>query len=198
MTNDEIRLDIAALTERLRQIHIEQGRPADPPKRKKCVDIPLSLALVERLQPFRAIAVKYASILAAGQVMRIDTDKLAEYGEMARLLRHSVGFFCGLHALGADGVLAAMQRINALIDAGRIDEINTNKEMRGVHFCIELMTKDEGLRHDAFDHRDKYNFDVRKEAERLLSDPVALQAAIDKAFKEIEEDDIYEQTTQSA
>jgi hypothetical protein len=198
MTNDEIRIDIAALTERLRQIRIEQGRPADPPKRKKCVDIPLSLALVERLQPFRAIAVKYASILAAGQVMRIDTDKLAEYGEMARLLRHSVGFFCGLHALGADGVLAAMKRINALIDAGRIDEINTNKEMRGVHFCIELMTKDEGLRHDAFDHRDKYDFDARKEAERLLSDPVALQAAIDKALKEIEEDDIYEQTTQSA
>lgn len=198
MTNDEIRIDIAALTERLRQIRIEQGRPADPPERRKCVDIPLSLALVERLQPFRAIAVRYASILAAGQVTRIDTDKLAGYAEMARLLRHSVGFFCGLHALGASGVLAAMKRINALIDAGRTDEINTNEEMRGVHFCIEWMTKDEGLRHDAYDHRDKYDGDARIEAERLLSDPAALQAAIDRALEQIEEDDIYEQTTQSA
>ncbi|MDU7472099.1 MAG: hypothetical protein E7L01_01880 [Paenibacillus macerans] len=198
MTNDEIRLDIAGLTERLRQIRIEKGLPPDPPEREDFVEIPLSLALVERLQPFRAIAVRYASILAAGQVARIDMDKLAEYAEMARVLNRSVGFFCSLHALGANGVLAAMKRINALIDAGRSDEINTNKEMRGVHYCIEWMTKDEGLRHDLFDQHGKYDMDARKEAEHLLSNPDALRAAVDAAKRKLEEDDIDEQTTESA
>lgn len=185
MTNDEIRTDIAGLTERLRQIRIEQGLAPDPPEREDFVEIPLSLALIERLQPFRAIAIKYASILAAGQVMRIDTEKLSEYAEIARVLNRSVGFFSRLYARGADGVMAAMEHINTLIDAGRIEEINTSEKMRGVHFCIEWMTKDEGLRHDAFDHRDKYKEDARIEAERLLSDPAALQSAIDEALEQI-------------
>lgn len=198
MTNDEIRLDIAGLTERLRQIRIEKGLPPDPPEREDFVEIPLSLALVERLQPFRAIAVRYASILAAGHVARIDTDKLAEYAEMARLLDFSKGFWCRLHGSGANGVLSVMKRLNALIDAGRTEEIDTNGAMRGVHFCIELMTKDEGLRHDLFDQYGKYDMDARKEAERLLSDPDALQAAVDEAKRKLEEDDIDEQTTESA
>ncbi|WHX49115.1 hypothetical protein QNH46_24260 [Paenibacillus woosongensis] len=192
MTNDELRVDIAALTECLRQIRIEKGLPPDPPERKQRVEMPLSLALVERLQPFRAIAVKYASIIAAGQVTRIDTDRLAEYAELARLLSHSVGFFSGIHALGARAALDIMNHINELIDAGKSDEINISDEMRKLHIYIGFMTKDDGLGHDLFDQGGKHDMDARKEAERLISDPAALQAAIDAANKIIEEDVIYE------
>ncbi|WP_199925471.1 hypothetical protein [Paenibacillus bouchesdurhonensis] len=192
MTNDELRVDTAALTERLRQIRIEQGLSPDPPERKRCVEMPLSLALVERLQPFRAIAVKYASILAAGQVTRIDTDKLAEYAEIAGLLAHSVGFFSGIHALGASATLDMMNHINGMIDAGKSDEINISDEMRKLHIYIGWFTKDDGLGHDIFNQHGKHDMTVRKEAERLLSDPAALQAAIDAANKIIEGDDISE------
>ncbi|GGG08713.1 hypothetical protein [Paenibacillus aceti] len=192
MTNDELRVDIAALTERLRQIRIEQGLTPDPPEREDFVDIPLSLALVERLQPFRAIAVKYASILAAGQVTRIDTGKLGEYVEAVRLLDHSVGFFCGVHALGAGAVLDTMKHITEMIDAGRTEEINVSDEMRKIRIYIEWMTKDDSLDHDLLDQYGKYDMDAKKEARRLLADPDALQAAIDAANKIIEEDDIDE------
>ncbi|GGG15817.1 hypothetical protein [Paenibacillus aceti] len=189
MTNDELRVDIAALTERLRQIRIEQGLTPDPPEREDFVDIPLSLALVERLQPFRAIAVKYASILAAGQVTRIDMDKLVEYEEIAHMLMRSVGFWCGLHGFSAGATLQMMKHINEMIDAGKTDEINTSDEMRKIRIYIGWMTKDDGLGHDLFDQHGKYDMDAREEAKRLLADPDALQAAIDAANKIIEEDD---------
>ncbi|PAK55420.1 hypothetical protein [Paenibacillus sp. 7541] len=193
-TNDQIRSSIADLTERLRQARVEQGLPPEAKPRPEVVEMPLSLALVERLQPFRAIAIKYAAILAAGQVTRIDTDKLAEYEEMVRLLRRSVGFWCGMHALGAGSVLATMKRLNTMIDEGKAGEINISDEMRKLHIFIGWMTKDSGLDHDLFDQHGKYDMDARKEAKRLLSDPSALKAEIDAARAQIkpEEDDVYE------
>lgn len=193
-TNDQIRSSIAELTERLRQIRIEQGLPPEAKPRPRVIDIPLSLALVERLQPFRAIAIKYASILAAGQVTRIDTDKLAEYEGLARLLRCSVGFWCGMHALGAGSALAIMKHLNTMIDEGKAGEINISDEMRKLHIFIGWMTKDSGLNHDLFDEYGKYDTNARQEARRLLSDPAAMQAEIDAARAQIkpEEDEVYE------
>lgn len=193
-TNNQIRSSIAELTERLRQIRIEKGLPTEAKPRPKTVGIPLSLALVERLQPFRAIVIKYASILAAGQVTRIETEKLAEYEEMAKLLGHSVGSWCGIHALGARSSLAIMNYLNAMIDEGRASEINISDEMRKLYIAIGWMTKDDGLNHDLFDEYGKYDMDARREAMRLLSDPSALKAEIDAARAQIkpEEDDVYE------
>ncbi|MNJ59858.1 hypothetical protein D3C77_555610 [compost metagenome] len=130
--------------------------------------------------------------MAAGQVTRIDTDKLAEYAEIARLLRHSVGFFSGIHALGARAALDMMNHINELIDAGKSDEINISDEMRKLHIYIGWLTKDGGLGHDIYNRHGKHDMTARKEAERLLSDPAALQTAIDAANKVIGEDVINE------
>lgn len=193
-TNDQIRTSIDDLTERLRLARIEQGLPPEAKPRPETVEMPLSLALVERLQPFRAIAIKYAAILAAGQVTRINTDRLEEYEEIVRLLRCSVGFWCGLHALGAGSSLATMKRLNTMIDEGKAGEINISEEMRKLHIFIGWMTKDSGLNHDLFDKHGKYDMDARKEAKRLLSDPTAFQTEIDAALALInmKEDDMYE------
>ncbi|WP_201782243.1 hypothetical protein [Paenibacillus xylanivorans] len=148
MTNAELRTDNTRLAERLRQIRIEQGRKPEPEPRPKVVDIPLSVALVDRLQPLKVIAVKYAGVLAVGQITRIDISKLAKYEEAAKVLRYSKGFWCGLHGLGAGGFLQIIRRVNEAIDTGKTDELDINGLMRKVHFSIGLMTKDSALSYE--------------------------------------------------
>lgn len=195
VTNAQLQADIAQLTERVRAIRIEQGLPADPLPRPEVVDLPLSLALIDRLQPFRAIAVKLATILAQGQTARIDTGKLEKYAEYGRFLNYSRGFWCRIHSTGAHGALSVINRMNSAIDSGQVADFDVNKAMRDMHFCIEWMTKDSAMNHDVFDYYKESGVYPHEEKERLLSDPAALQAAIDEAITLIptkEEDDLYE------
>jgi hypothetical protein len=181
MTNVELRTDNAQLAERLRQIRIEQGRKPEPEPRPKVVDIPLSMALVNRLQPLKVIAVKYAAVLAAGQITRIDVSKLAKYEEAAKVLHYSTGFWCGIHALGAGAFLQIINRVNEAIDNGKTEELDINGLMRKVHFNIGLMTKDSAL-----------SYEIKGSA-------VLAEEAVDTAIAEVlpeineyEEDDMYE------
>lgn len=189
MTNEELRTDITQLAERLRQIRIEQGRNPDPEPRPKVVDIPLSRALVDRLQPFKVIAVKYAGVLSSGQVTRIDVSKLVKYEEAAKVLHYSKGFWCGIHALGAESFLQIINRVNEAIDNGNTDELDINGLMRKVHFSIGLMTKDSAMSHEINDY----------EKEHGRGSAVMSEEAVDSAFtealaeiNEYEEDDRYE------
>ncbi|WP_418039181.1 hypothetical protein [Paenibacillus xylanilyticus] len=156
MTNAELRTDIAHLAEKLRQVRIEQGRNPDPEPRPKVVDIPLSRALVDRLQPFKVIAVKYAGVLASGQVTSIDVSKLVKYKEAAKVLHYSKGFWCGIHALGAESFLQIINRINEAIDNDKTDELDINGLMRKVHFSIGLMTKDSAMSHEIDDYEKEH------------------------------------------
>ncbi|RAI96860.1 hypothetical protein DET54_106218 [Paenibacillus pabuli] len=181
MTNAELRTDIARLGEKLRQIRIDNGRNPDPQPRPKVVDIPLSMALVDRLQPLKVIAVKYAAVLAAGQITRIDVSKLAKYEEAAKVLRYSTGFWCGLHALGAGAFLQIINRVNEAIDNGKTDELDINGLMRKVHFSIGLMTKDSAL-----------SYEIRGAAVIAEEDVDTAIADILPEINQYEEDDRYE------
>ncbi|MDR9748822.1 hypothetical protein [Paenibacillus taichungensis] len=181
ITNAELRTDIAHLTEKLRQIRIEQGRNPDPVPRPKIVDIPLSMALVDRLQPLKVIAVKYAGVLAAGQITRIDVTKLAKYEKAANILRYSTGFWCGIHAFGARVFLQIINRVNEAIDNGKTDGLDINGLMRKVHFSIGLMTKDSAL-----------SYEVRGAAVIAEDDVDTAIADLLPEINEYEEDDSYE------
>lgn len=181
-TNEVLRTDIADLTERLREIRIEQGLSPEALPRQQIIGITLSLALVERLQPLKAIAIKYASILAQGEVPRIDTDRLKEYEDYAQLLHYSKGTFCAVHSLGARWAFQVIRSVNEAIDAGTTDMLDVNKAMRDMHFCIGFMTKNDGLGFDEYESSKDIGISPREEAKRLLSDPVALQTAIDEAL----------------
>lgn len=193
-TNDQIHASIADLTERLRAVRIEQGLPEEPPERVEFVDIPLSLVLIDRLQTFRAIIVKYASVLASGEVTRIDTNKLTEYTQMGRLLSHSKGFFSGLHSIGITGALSIINRVNEAIDTGKTEDLDINGAMRQLHFCVGFMTRDDGIRHDGYDYEDETGKSIHEEKNRLLSDPAILQAEIDVALAQLDNkgDDTHE------
>lgn len=154
-TSEEIRTSIADLTERLRQIRVEQGLPAEPRPRPKFVDIPLTMALIDRLEQFKAIVIRYANILAQGQFTRIDIDKLAKYRQYAELLSYSAGFFSGIYGTGARAALACMERINQAIEDGRTDMLSATEEARHLHYDIGFMSKDTGLRSDAYDYQMK-------------------------------------------
>lgn len=195
LTNEQIRSDIADLTERIRQIRVEQGLPPDPLPRPKAVSIPLSLALIERLEPFKAIVIKLASILAQGRVTRIDTGKLAQYEEYARLLRYSRGDWCAIHAMGAQGAFSIIERMNHAIDSGDTEDFDVNDAMRRLHYCVGYMTENSALVNDEYDYFREAGVYPRAEKERLLSDPAAFQVAIDEVMAQIpnkQEDDLYE------
>ncbi|MEK5420161.1 hypothetical protein [Paenibacillus sp. FSL L8-0708] len=192
LTNEELRIDIAQLTERVRAIRIEQGLSVDPLPRPRVVDIPLSLALIDRLQPFRAIAVKLASILAQGQTARIDTSRLEKYAEYGRLLSCSRGTFSAFHSWGVQGAFSIIERMNSAIDNGEVADFDTNDAMRRIHYAIGYMTRESGICNDSHGYYTETGVWPRAEKERLLSDPDALQAAIDEAMTLIptkEEDD---------
>ncbi|OMD44299.1 hypothetical protein [Paenibacillus odorifer] len=182
VTNTQLQADIADLTERVRAIRVEKGLPADPLPRPRSVDIPLSLALIDRLQPFKAIVVKLATILAQGQTARIDTGKLEKYAEYGRLLAYSRGTWSFLHSWGVHGAFSIIERMNSAIDNGQEADFDTNDAMRRIHYAIGYMTKDSGLDNDKYHYYKESGAYPHEEKERLLSDPAALQAAIDEAM----------------
>ncbi|GIP21066.1 hypothetical protein [Paenibacillus sp. J22TS3] len=191
-TDDQLRTSIADLTERLRQIRIENGLPPDAPKRERSVDIPLSLALVDRLHRFEVIAIKYTSLMAQGHAQRIDLSKLEEYAETAKLLGRSKGFFFTMIGLGVRGILDTMRHVNKTLEEGP-DSLDINECMRRLHWAIELLRdRNEGTRHDTYEYRNEHGVPPKAEADRLLSDPAALQAEIHEALAHInkEGDDI--------
>ncbi|MNV42229.1 hypothetical protein D3C71_1338980 [compost metagenome] len=191
-TNDQLRTSLADLTERLRQIRIEKGLPPDAPKRERFVDIPLSLALVERLERFEVIAIKYTSLMAQGHAQKIDVSKLEEYAEAAKLLDRSKGFFFSIVGLGVRGVLDKMQHVNKSLEEDP-DSLDTNDCMRRLHWAIELLRdRNDGTRQDTYDYRNEHGVNPKVEAERLLSDPAALRAEIEAALARInkEGDDV--------
>lgn len=189
MTNEELRTDNAQLAEKIRQIRIEQGKNPDPEPRPKVVDIPLSTALVDRLQPLKVIAVKYAGVLASGQVTRIDVSKLARYEEAVKILRYSKGFWCGIHAFGARVFLQIIKHINEAIDTGKTDELDINGLMRKVHFSIGLMTKDCAMSHEINEYEKQYGSGSAAMAEEDVDIAIA---EVMPEINQYEEDDNYE------
>ncbi|WP_223068109.1 hypothetical protein [Paenibacillus caui] len=189
MTNDQLRSDIAQLTERLRQIRIEQGLPPEPLPRPQIVELPLAGALIKRLEPFKAIAVKLASILAQGHVTRVDVSKLEQYREYERLLYYSHGLRGAHYATGVRIVFGEIKRINCAIDEGKTADFDVNGTMRRIHFAIStFLNKEHGVGWDMYEVHVGYTEELRAaeaEMKRLTSDPAAFQAAYDEALTQI-------------
>lgn len=190
-TNEEISVDIADLTERLRQIRVDKGLPHDPKPRPKIVDIALSHAIIDRMGPLKAIVIKYASLLSQGQFTRIDTDKLAKYEDYSHLLGRSKGFFSAIYGWGAYSALEAIKRINEAIDSGNTDVLSATEKVRILHYCIGFMSRDEGMRHEAYEYRQA----TGESPEGKYDDEAAFQAALEAVRAQIpskEEENLYE------
>lgn len=177
--------EIQALTERIaaivRQGRIDRGLPPESPP--DFVELPLSFILVDRVMPFKAIAVKYAAILADGTPVKVDVDSLYEtYGLSAQLLSESVGCHCGSMGGSALGILKIMKRINNAIDNGTIAEVDISAQVRTLHLSIKMMDGD--VHYDAYDGKSTIGVPeqiriIDDEKKRLLSDPDAYQEVWD-------------------
>lgn len=190
-TNKEIRVESADLTERLRQIRIDKGLPPDPEPRPKIVDIALSHAIIDRMEPFKAIVIKYASLLSQGKFVSIDTDKLAKYREYADFLRYSTGLISGVYGMGASAALSCMDRINQAITDGTADMLSATEQARHLHYDIGFMSRDEGMRHEAYEYRQA----TGESPEGKYDDEAAFQAALEAVRAQIpskEEENLYE------
>ncbi|MEK4115617.1 hypothetical protein NST44_05365 [Paenibacillus sp. FSL W8-0919] len=179
-SNEQIRSSIDELTERLRQIRIEQGLPPEAKPRPKVVDIALSHAIIERLEPFKAIVIRYASLLAQGQFTRIDVEKLTKYEGYFHLLGKSKGFFSAMYGWGAYSALEAIKRINDAIDSGSTDTVSPTEEVRNLHYCIGFMIKDSGIRGEAYDYRKATGENVKGKYDHEAEFQAALTAALVK------------------
>ncbi|WP_342437815.1 hypothetical protein NSS79_34080 [Paenibacillus sp. FSL L8-0436] len=199
LTNAELQSDLDRLTETLRAVRIEQGLPADPLPRPIIVEPPLSAAIVHRLAPFKAIAVKLAAILAQGQLTRVDVNKLEQYRDYGRMLNYSYGIFAPLYSTGVHSIFCELERINEAIDEGRTVDFDVNSAMRRLHFDISaLMSERSGNEWGMYDKYGGYS-DERRAAEaerkRLIAGDEAFRAAYDEALTLIpteEETMIYE------
>ncbi len=198
MTNDEIRLDIAGLTERLRQIRIEKGLPPDPLPLPQIVDLPLAGALIERLKSFKPIAVKYAAILAEERLTWVDVSKLEHYARYARILGYSKGLFGGFYASGVRMMFNLMEHVNRAIDEGKTEDFSTRTAVWRAHIALSLI-KSDGLSSDMWDEYGSRLSEGHRAAEaemkRLITDDDAFQAACDEAMTQLptkEEEDLYE------
>ncbi|CDN43477.1 hypothetical protein [Paenibacillus sp. P22] len=182
-TTEEIRVDIADLKERLRQHRIESGRNPDPPPRPKFVDVPLSIAMVERLKPFRQIAVKYAAIIADGRAVRVDTDKFAEYERLSELLCFSKGFWSTTMGGFVRNIKNVMNKVNNAIDEDSLEDFDLLAEARKLAIMFRIFDDIRVRDHDGYayyaENRDILRFD---ETNRMCSDEEAYQAAFDEAW----------------
>ncbi|WP_342415358.1 hypothetical protein NST83_19625 [Paenibacillus sp. FSL R10-2782] len=160
---------VTRLTECIRKLRIEQGLDAYPKPVPKFVSTPLALAIIGRLKPFTAIVVKYARILAEGEVSRIDTDRLSQYVEYARLLKHAEERHCGVPGLGVELSLGVINRVNNAIDEDKLDTLDINTQVRSLHIALNWLT----------------SRDTMKKAE-AFSDEETFQAAIADVKKRIE------------
>lgn len=180
---------IAASCERLRQEirewRISVGKSPESSENESFLKVPLSILLISRIQPFKAIAVRYAAIIAQGVPVPINIANLEEYRKHFRLLSHSKGLFCGLVGAGGLGVIRIMEDVNRAIEEGTADGLNLADSMRRLHFCIELLNLETDC--DQYDHlSDMSPHEQRvvnyEEKQRLEADPVALQSEIDAAW----------------
>lgn len=180
---------ITASCERLRQEirewRVSVGKPPEPPEKELFLEVPLSTLLVSRIQPFKAIAVKYTSIIAQGVSVPINTADLEEYRKYFTLLSRSKGLFSGIIGAGGLGVIRIMNDVNRSIEGDGADNMNLTDMMRRLHFCIELMSLE--VSHDHYDHRSDMRSHeqsalIMQEIQRLEADPAALQSEIDAAW----------------
>ncbi|URJ43970.1 hypothetical protein MF628_003634 [Paenibacillus polymyxa] len=163
--------DVARLTERIRKLRIDQGLGPYPKPIPKLVSTPLALDIIDRLKPFTAIVVKYARILASGEVTRIDTDRLSQYVEYAKLLKHAEGELYGVPGFGVKLSLGVINRVNNAIDEDKLDTLDINAQVRSLHIALKWLT----------------SRDTMKKAE-VFSDEETFQAAIADVKKRIEEE----------
>ncbi|GAB6927110.1 hypothetical protein JCM10914A_10930 [Paenibacillus sp. JCM 10914] len=198
-TNDQIRTRIDELTERLRQIRIEKGLPPVPLPRPQIVEFPLTAAIARRLGPFKAIAIKLASIVAQDQLTGIDVNKLERYREYERLLYYSHGKWGAFYATGIRLVLSEINTINKAIEEDQTDYFDFNRAMRILHFALStFLDNDYKIGWDMFDAYGGYTEGLRAaeaEMKRLIADDEAFQAAIHDAMAQLpmkEEDGSYE------
>ncbi|MGO4372083.1 hypothetical protein AB4Z21_15165 [Paenibacillus sp. MCAF20] len=141
MTNSEILSDIEDLTQRIRQHRIEQGLLPEPKRIDPFVSVGLSNAIMDRLQPFVRIAVKYTALLADGVLHRLDTSAFAEYRQYAETLCFSRSFWGKYSgALGVICMLRVMDNVNTAAD----EDIHIPEVLRTAHFAIEWMRKGYG------------------------------------------------------
>lgn len=178
-------VDIDRLSEQVRQWRIERGLSPEPKRIEPFVEVPLSMAIMDRMQPFVRIAIKYAALLADGVIHRIDTGKFAEYREYAELLNFSRGFWCRYAgALGVYTMLNVMDAVNEASD----EDIHLPDVLQTAHFAIEMMRHD--VRMDAWD--DKYPLPNEKERafiaeyNHLRFDNGAFTAALEEARRQYE------------
>lgn len=197
-TNAEIRSDIADLIARLREIRTEKGLPPEPLPRPELVEEPLAGALIKRLEPFRAIAVKYASLLADGRVAHVDVTKLERYRAYGRMLYYARGMWNSGYGSAVNSIFNQLDKINAAIKSGEADEIDTNRMMRLFHMWLETFMKADGNGWDMHEAYGPYT-DERRAAEaelkRLIADDGAFQTAYAEVLAQLptkEETMIYE------
>lgn len=180
---------IEEYAEQLRADRIARGLPPEPPE--DFVSLPLGIILAERLKPFLRIAAQYASVIAVGRLVRVDTSKLEDYRETAKLAGMCCGFSVSLIAACVTDFLRMMDKVNSAIDEGRESDIETEDVLRDLHFDLEWMQKDpwydarhphESISASQFDYYG-YEKKIRAEVERLKSDPEALQAELDAAWR---------------
>ena len=181
MDNAQLSVEVGRLSEQIRQIRVEQGLPPEPNRIEPFVSIPLSMVLIDKLEPFLRIAVKYTSVLAAGTLHRIDTKAFAQYREYAEVLSCSEGLWCRWSASGYRWMLQLMDHINAASD----EELLLTHLSRRALFCIEMM------RHDTSSDCWENNI-TNEDIDRLKNDPAAYEAEYTAAlerYKTLGEDD---------
>ncbi|XID95783.1 hypothetical protein ACF3MZ_15200 [Paenibacillaceae bacterium WGS1546] len=126
---------LARMREKTRRSRIERGLPPDPPERSYFVDEELTRELVERIKPFYAIAVRYASLLSQGQVVRVDTGKIAEYKRLASLLRRSTNYWCR----GIGGVIISFIDMIGRFNEGDPDTLDIPHKTRILNLMLKFM-----------------------------------------------------------
>lgn len=185
MANDDLRKSLEEIKERTRQARMERGQLPEPPK--DFVSVPLSIALAERLKPFKGIAAKYAGIIAEGRLIQVDMSKFEGFRKDIALLDMSVGFHCGMVGAGCRIVLSMMETINSAIEAGAT-EPDTDM-IRRLHFALSLIRKSPS--DDAYDYKSdisapEQNRIVHAEVERLKADPITFEAELAAAWAHYE------------
>ncbi|HZG87308.1 hypothetical protein [Paenibacillus sp.] len=171
-----------------------------PEEPESFVEVPLSIAIAERLEPFKAIAVKYASIIAQGRFIRIDTSKFGEYRRYLKLLQYSKGTDAPRFGSFFGSIIGYMDEVNRHIDDGTTDQIDKAAFIRKLYFAIDIGTIGDP-RGDAYDYRMPYEEQrefkeyVYREVKRLRADPEAFDAEVARAWTHYES--IYHQTWES-
>ena len=160
MNMEELRSSLAELSEQVRAERLERGLPAEPPP--DFVGIPLSIALIRRLEPFQRIAVKYLAILAEGTIHRVDTNKLVQYREYAEVLSKSIGTFCGFIGGSTLALFTLMDEVT------EEEDIDRAVHRGGIFAGWTRRDTESDIYEDQTD---------RAEIDRLCSDEEAFQAA---------------------